>query len=275
MPRDLGDVLHYFIPEAEVDEDRDFAESPPARAASSGGPRPGVRRPPAALPLLGVPIGGHDVVRAAFTWNLAVEVARLGGRATLVAPDEDGGSPLWPAPGPGPLGAEVVLSPATDLGALHRAALDLAVSRAPEADAGGLVLVRIPPLWLRDAGEGGGLLRWVLLFSSAERCDLLEAYGITKLLVRANPRAEVGVTVHGARRIRDAEQAFSKLTGASMRHLGHDLASYGLLVDDLDVYCAIVAQRPIGLSHPQSPAARALRDVAQMVLDGARKRAVV
>ena len=76
-------------------------------------------------------------------------------------------------------------------------------------------------------------------------------------------------------RIRDAEQAFEKLTRASLRHLGHDLASYGLLVDDLDVYRAIVAQRPIGLSHPQSPAARALRDVAQMVLDGARKRAVV
>jgi MinD-like ATPase involved in chromosome partitioning or flagellar assembly len=45
--------------------------------------------------------------------------------------------------------------------------------------------------------------------------------------------------------------------------------SYGLLVDALHVYRAIVAQRPIGLAHPQSPAARALRDVAQLLLTDA------
>ena len=33
---------------------------------------------------------------------------------------------------------------------------------------------------------------------------------------------------------------------------------------------AIVARRPIGLEHPQSPAARALRDVARLVLEDAR-----
>jgi MinD-like ATPase involved in chromosome partitioning or flagellar assembly len=50
--------------------------------------------------------------------------------------------------------------------------------------------------------------------------------------------------------------------------------SYGLLVDDLHVYRAIVARRPIGLEHPQSPAARALRDVARLVLEDARKIAL-
>ena len=72
----------------------------------------------------------------------------------------------------------------------------------------------------------------------------------------------------------EAEEAFAKLARTTQRSLGRDLQSYGLLVDDLDVYRAIVAQRPIGLAHPQSPAARALRDVAQMLLDDARKRAV-
>ena len=46
-------------------------------------------------------------------------------------------------------------------------------------------------------------------------------------------------------------------------------------VHDLDVYRAIVAQRPIGLDHPQSPAARALRDVAGLLLEDARKASVV
>jgi MinD-like ATPase involved in chromosome partitioning or flagellar assembly len=46
--------------------------------------------------------------------------------------------------------------------------------------------------------------------------------------------------------------------------------SYGLLVDDLHIYRASVAHRPIGLEHPQSRAARALRDVAQLLLDDAQ-----
>ena len=46
-----------------------------------------------------------------------------------------------------------------------------------------------------------------------------------------------------------------------------------LVVDDLHVYRAIVSRRPIGIEHPQSRAARALRDVARLVLDDARSLA--
>ena len=83
------------------------------------------------------------------------------------------------------------------------------------------------------------------------------------------------MTIHGARRISDAERAFDRLADVASRHLRRTPVSYGLLVDDLHVYRAIVARRPIGLEHPQSPAARALRDVAQLVLEDARKSAIV
>jgi MinD-like ATPase involved in chromosome partitioning or flagellar assembly len=63
-----------------------------------------------------------------------------------------------------------------------------------------------------------------------------------------------------------------RLARAARRNLRCDLCSYGLLVDDLHVYRAIVAQRPIGLAHPQSPAARALRDVAELLLGDAREK---
>jgi MinD-like ATPase involved in chromosome partitioning or flagellar assembly len=43
-------------------------------------------------------------------------------------------------------------------------------------------------------------------------------------------------------------------------------------MDDLHVYRSIVARRPIGLEHPQSPAARALHDVAGLLLDDAMER---
>ena len=275
MPRDLADVLHYFIPEFERDPGADgqphletFSDLNPS------GPRPHNRRAPTALPLMGVPIGQRDVVRAAFTWNLVVEVARLGGHATLVAPSASALSPLWPASGTGPMSSEVVFAEATNLGQLYRAALDIAISRSVDAENGGLVFVRVPPTWLRKAAEGGSLLRWMLLFTSAESRDLLEAYGIAKILLGLHPSARVGVTVHGASGRQEAERAFERLASCTERHLGKDLSSYGLLVDDLHVYRAIVAQRPIGLAHPQSPAAKALRDVAQMLLSDARELAV-
>ena len=233
------------------------------------------RRAPASLPLIAVPIGDRDVVRAALTWNLAVEVARLGGRALLVAPARDDASPLWPVNGESPLGAEISLTSADSLGELYRAAQDLAVARAVDAEEGGIVFVRVPPLWLRKPADAGNLLRWTLLLTTSESRDLLETYGIAKLLTNLLPAVQVGVTVHGAQGTEEASAAFRRVDAVARRRLSHPLVSYGLLVDDLDVYRAIVAQRPIGLAHPQSAAARALGDVASLLLSSAREREVV
>jgi hypothetical protein len=215
-------------------------------------------------------MGERDVVRAAFTWNLAVEVARHGASSTLVAPEDDEPGLLWPEPGPGPLGSEIVLVDARGLGELYRAALDVAVARAADCRDGGVVLVRVPSPWLGDAAKGSGLFRRVLLFASLEPRDLLETYGLAKRLLSAVADTQVGITIHGARRISEAEQAFQLLAGVAARHLRRPLVSYGLLVDDLHVYRAIVSRRPIGLERPPSRAARALSDVARLLLEDTR-----
>jgi hypothetical protein len=227
-------------------------------------------RPLQLLPILALPIGDRDVVRAAFTWNLAVEIARLGGRARVLTPDPDDPSPLWPEPGMGPLGTELLPVVAEDLGSLYRIALESAVTRPrdPEEKTG-IIFVRVPPAWLLKPGEGAPVLRWSLLFSSSRTSDLKESYGLSKLILGAQPDAQVGVTIHGAQSRREAEGAFNRLAHATEKGIGHNLLSYGLLVDDLHVYRAIVAQRPIGLAHPQAPAARALRDVARMLMHDA------
>lgn len=262
MPRDLADVLHHFLPESGPTRSR--RPSPARRGPSRG----------SALPILGVPVDERDVVRAAFTWNLAVEIVRQGARAAVVAPATDGASALWPEESPGALGADVALVPATNLGQLYRAAQEVAVDRGSGSRAGqdgGIVFVRIPPLWLRQPRGATELLRWVLLFTSSEGRDLLETYGISKLLSAARPDVRIGVTIHGARRAGEAEATFSRLADTASRRLGLSLTSYGLLVDDLQVYRAIVAQRPIGRVHPQSPAARSMGDVAHLLLEDARE----
>ena len=276
MPRDLGDVADYFLPSAPARRSGGEARSAssPEAPARFDRLRPAPERP-AALPILTVPIGERDVVRAAFAWNLTVEVARLGGNATLLAPAEAEPSPLWPDPGPGPVGAEVSLATARSLAELNRAALDVAVARAADTPDGGVVVVRVPPAWLRDGSRHGrALLRWVLLFASTERRDQLETYCLAKQVLAAGAQTRLGLTIHGARRVAEAEQAFHRVAGASSRHLQHLMVSYGLLVDDLHVYRAIVSRRPIGIEHPQSRAALALRDVARLVLEDARMLAV-
>ena len=107
--------------------------------------------------------------------------------------------------------------------------------------------------------------RFVLLMSTAEPRELLETYALAKRLVSADPEVRIGVTIHGVQSIREAREAFERLARACEHRLGVSPTSFGLLVDDLHVYRAIAAQRPIGLEHPQAPATRALMDVARLL----------
>jgi hypothetical protein len=274
LPRDLADVLHYFLPEI------DGAPEPLATSDVSIGEvearSQAQMRATASLPILGIPIGERDVVRAALAWNLTIEIARLGGSAAMVAPATDQGSPLWPEPGMGPLGTELVLCPATDLESLYAAAEGVARSRANGTQHAGIVFVRIPPTWLAAGSRLGDTqtssIRWILLLASANRRDLDEAYALAKTLHEMNARTDVGVTIHGVKAISEARGAFEYLSRISQERLGLGLASYGLLVDDLHVYRAIAAQRPIGLAHPQAPATRALMDVARLLFEDARSQ---
>lgn len=259
MPRDLGDVLHYFL------ED-------PTSGGSSTRRRPRPDRPPvpptAVLPLIAVPLGDQDVVRAALVWNLAVELARGGCNASVVAPAGAETEALWPEPGRGPLGAELVLTFAEDLGALARSARDVASTAASSEH--GLILVRVPPDWLTKAADAPDLFAWTLLLTSPDQEDLLETYAVAKRLLEANPSARIGVTVHGPRSVAEAREAFDQLDHAARRHLGRALSSYGLLIDDLHVYRAIVSRRPVGLTSPRAGATKALQEVASLLLSDAR-----
>ena len=172
MPRDLADVLHYFLPEvdSEVDDGPENSSATTRRDRHDGGAKSA-----SPLPILGLPIGERDVVRSALAWNLAIETARLGASTVVVTPSSDQGSPLWPEPGPGPMGTELVRCPATDLESLYKVAGELAHSRADRTRRGGIVFVRIPPAWLTPEAPLNPPVRWMLLLTSANRRDLKKA----------------------------------------------------------------------------------------------------
>jgi len=298
LPRDLADVLHYFLPELEETPDADPTDTPRAdREDATTSPAPSVEVPvddptttagrgrsasrndartgPAAgppLPVLGLPIGDRDVVRAALAWNLAVETARLGASTILLAPETDRGSPLWPEPGVGPLGCELLFCPAKDLASLYETASELATRMATDARRGGIVFVRVPPDWLVEGDGPVEPIRWLLLLSGARARDLEETASLARTLYARHSVLELGVTLHGVESIGEARDAYDALARRTEAESARTLISYGLLVDDLHVYRAIAAQRPVGLAHPQSPAARALMDVARLLYEDARSR---
>jgi len=260
VPRELADVLHHFFPEQEhgAPPDADAAPALPGAAALPG---------TAALPIAAVPLEGEDAVGAALLWNLGVEVARHGGRCVLLRPEGDAPDAAWPPAGRQPLGAELVTCRARDLGALYRVAVELAVR---QGGAAGIVLVQVPPAWIAAPGDGAALLDWTLLLTTCVGADLRTTYALARRLVAARPTVRLGVTIHDAPSRRAAEAAVGSLARVVRSRLGRDLTSYGLLVDDLHVYRLVAAERPIGLTHPQSLAARALHDVAGLLLEDAR-----
>jgi len=253
MARSLAEVLHYFIPEADA-----------PTSAPADTPR---------LPLWAVPLGDRDVVRAAHLWNLAVEVARLGGRVVLLAPEASDGA-LWPAPGRGPVGMELVLARVDGPAALLGEAGRLAAERGVDAAEGGLLLLRLPPGWIERAPGSAALFERALLLVAPEERDLAAASVLAGRLLRAAPDLALGATIHGVRRVGEAARAFARLAEEVERRHGRGLRSYGLLVDDLHLYRSIVSRRPVGLSHPHSPAARTLREVAELLLEDAREPAL-
>jgi hypothetical protein len=189
-----------------------------------------------------------------------------GAVTTVVAPSRMM-PPVWPDPGRNALGAEMMPVLAEGLGDLSRATLDVAVGQEADETQASPVIVCVPPTWLGKAADGAAILRRVHLFTSPEPSELIEAYALAKHLWAVARRATVGITIYGVQRVEVARRTFERLADTAHRHLGRDLASYGLLVDELQIYRAIVERRPIGLAHPQSRAARSLRDVARLLLD--------
>lgn len=232
MPRDLGDVLHLFAPEL-------------AGSAS------------AVAPLVGAPIARPDPTGLALLRNLAVEVARQGARVSLLAPnDGEAHADLVGVATPRLAGDEP--------GALVREA-ESALRAAPRFERA-FVLAAFPSDWLAKAADVSALLRWTLVFVRPDESSLADAAWALESIATQSPQARLGVTVHGVRTVTEARDCFEHLALRIERRLGCSLTSYGVLVDDVRLSRSIVTGRPISLASPHSAAARALADVASLLL---------
>lgn len=244
MARTLGDVLHHFAPEL-------------APADSSPLASPEIDTPP----VVAVALERGDLLRAAVLWNLAVETARAGAECEALVPL----GTLAEAPGDAaPLGVGLIAT-ACEQG---ETLADVARRRARDASRGRagpgaprLAMVGVP------ASEAGGLCASVdlaLLVCGCDPASRSRSEAVGRHLLRSGSPPP-GIIIHGARSLDEARRAFEAVACPLEHVAGEAIPSYGLLVDDLALYRSVVERRPVGLARPQSPAARALADVAALL----------
>lgn len=264
MPRDLSDVLHYFLPEldgpAAKRPERDERVVEPA-------PRPGLP-----LSILGLPLGERELVDSACAWNLAVETARQGGKSMIVLPRGDADAAFAPPADLRDHGVEVVVAPARDPAAVGAFARRLATEAGRTARAGGIVFLRVPTAWLERAEAFDEAVRWFLLFSAPGERELRRTFERAERLVERSRGAEIGVALRSVRDAREARTSFDDLIARCRGRLGIGLVRYGVLVDDLDLCRAIGSGRALSPAQPPSSGARAFSELARRLYEDARSR---
>jgi hypothetical protein len=233
VARELADVLHHFLGEATNAE----------------------RLGPATLTLLSE---HDDAFAVAAAWNVAHELARQDfAVAWVTSPVDEELLPPDATPG-----LTRLLAPAVDVEGLARAAAEagakLAAARAP-----GLVLLRLPPAWIAPGAAADRLLAWTLQLAAPGREE--RARSVARRVFDAHPSARIGVTIHEVRSVVEAERAFERLAGEALEESGARLASYGVLLDDAELYRSLLARRPLALLRAGSRARRAAADVAALL----------
>jgi hypothetical protein len=165
------------------------------------------------------------------------------------------------------LGLEVVEVAADGLAGLVRGR-----TRGTSARGGhpALAFAAVPPAWLSaDEANEPLALNWMLLLARPDERELLDIWSALEVVARRAPTARIGACVFGVRTLADARHTFEGLATLAELELEHRLLSYGVLIDDIHLSRSIVSHRPIGLAHPGSAAARALADVAAMLIEDA------
>jgi hypothetical protein len=233
VARELADVLHHFL-----------GETPSAERLGA-----------TTLALLSEP---DDAFAVAAAWNLAHELARQGFAVAWVTSLAD--EELLPADATP--GLTRLLAPSADLSGLARAASE-AGAKLTAARAPGLVLARVPPAWIAPGAAADRLLGWTLQLVAPGGEG--RAWSIARRVFEACPSARIGVTLHEVRSVAEASRAFEALARDALVQSDARLASYGVLLDDADLYRSLLARRPLALLRPGSRARRAAADVAALL----------
>jgi len=99
-------------------------------------------------------------------------------------------------------------------------------------------------------------------------CDptaVVDAYAMTKLLIAAAPRREVGLVVNMARDAEEARIVARQLALAVHQFLGASIRYYGFIERDPQVAESVLAQRPLMALETDAPSVQAFERLARRI----------
>ncbi|NLM16628.1 MAG: MinD/ParA family protein [Candidatus Riflebacteria bacterium] len=126
---------------------------------------------------------------------------------------------------------------------------------------------------------GAGLNRTVLSFCQAadkiivvtttEPTALVDAFGVIKVIVRREKKANLSVLVNRVESKEEGEEIYCRLAYVAREYLdGYELSFMGSVPQDKNMHLAIRKQQPLLLLFPDSPAAKALQRLSKAELSG-------
>lgn len=128
-----------------------------------------------------------------------------------------------------------------------------------------------------DTGAGitEGILNFIsvsdrtLLVATPEPTSITDAYAVMKTINRNFLKSGIKPTMQMiANRITtydDGRELYSKLNKVVSRFLSVDLSYLGGVLQDPNITKAVMAQKPISIAYPDSPASKAFMDIASMI----------
>jgi flagellar biosynthesis protein FlhG len=104
-----------------------------------------------------------------------------------------------------------------------------------------------------------------IVVTTCEPTALVDAYAMTKLLMAASPRREVGLVVNMAKDSEEGKRVARQLGFAVHQFLGASIRYYGHVERDARVQESVQTQRPLMLLDADAPAARAYLRLARRI----------
>lgn len=103
----------------------------------------------------------------------------------------------------------------------------------------------------------------VLVVTTPEPTAITDAYALVKAVVRKNPAADIRIIVNQADTREEADEAAERLSSTVLRFLGVSVEYLGAIPSDREVSRCVRSQQPFFLAAPNSPASRAVLDLAR------------
>jgi flagellar biosynthesis protein FlhG len=238
---------------------------------------------------IAVTSGKGGVGKTTVTVNLAIALAQLGARVGILdadfglgnvdvmlglTPISHIGSVLTGEKGFDDIGATTVAGVRVfPAGNGIRSLTDLPVGHWVRLQAGITELSATLDYLLVDTGPGIGETALTvarttdkaMVVTTCEPTALVDAYAMTKLLIAAAPRREVGVLVNMARDAEEGRQISRQLGSAVQQFLGASVRYYGYIERDAQVTESVCVQRPLMSLDVDTPAARAFARIARRI----------